>query len=116
MKKSPVFAQFLFKPNLVNYLARILPFVIGRVICEYFLPNNDNLLHFVLAPSDNGPVFSALDDMMLRLSLEGAEDSKKNKGSGDAKKALKNLLKSGIPGIEGMFGGQDAQPKVRYIL
>ena len=34
------------------------------------------------------------------------------KGSGDAKKALKNLLKSGIPGIEGMFGGQDAQPKV----
>ena len=107
MKKSPVFAQFLFKPNLVNYLARILPFVIGRVICEYFLPNNDDLLHFVLAPSDNGPVFSALDDMMLRLSLEGAEDSKK---------ALKNLLKSGIPGIEGMFGGQDAQPKVRYIL
>ena len=65
-----------------------------------------------LSPPDNGPVFSALDDMMLRLSLEGAEDAKKSKGSGDAKKALKNLLRSGIPGIEGMFGGQDAQPKV----
>jgi hypothetical protein len=58
-------------------------------------------------------VFSALDDMMMRLSMEGAEDSKRSKGSGDAKKALKNLLKSGIPGIEGMFGGQDSQPKVR---
>jgi hypothetical protein len=51
--------------------------------------------------------------MMMRLSMEGAEDSKRSKGSGDAKKALKNLLKSGIPGIEGMFGGQDAQPKVK---
>jgi hypothetical protein len=35
---------------------------------------------------------------------------KKGKG-GDAKKALKNLLKSGIPGIEGMFGAEPPAPR-----
>merc|ERR1719400_2119630 len=62
--------------------------------------------------SDNGPVFSALDDMMLKMSMEGIDDAKgKGKNSGEAKAALKNLLKSGIPGIEGMFGGEDPTPK-----
>jgi len=78
---------------------------------QSFIPP-DNMVKVTLDLSDNGPVFSALDDMMLRMSLDGADDAKKGKGqSGEAKNALKNLLKSGIPGIEGMFGGEDPTPK-----
>ena len=76
---------------------------------QSFIPQDD-MIKVTLDLSDNGPVFSALDDMMLKMSLEGADEAK-NKGSGDAKKALKNLLKSGIPGIEGMFGGEAPQPR-----
>merc|ERR1712089_263 len=37
---------------------------------------------------------------------------KNNKGQSDeAKNALKKLLKSGIPGIEGMFGAEDPKPR-----
>ena len=62
--------------------------------------------------SEDGPVFNALDEMMLKmLDQDNAERNNKAGGSkGDeAKKCLKNLLRSGIPGIEGMFatpGGQ----------
>jgi len=78
---------------------------------QSFIPKDD-MLKVTLDLSDNGPVFSALDDMMLKLSLDNADEAQKNKkGSGDAKKALKNLLKSGIPGIEGMFGGEQPQPR-----
>merc|ERR1719195_787531 len=49
--------------------------------------------------------------MMMKMSMEG-DDAKKGKGqSGEAKNALKNLLKSGIPGIESMFGGEDPTPR-----
>ena len=44
--------------------------------------------------------------------IQGAEEGKKKKAGGDeAKKALKNLLKSGIPGIEGMFGAEPPTPR-----
>ena len=80
-----------------------------------FIPPEDTV-KITLDLSDNGPVFSALDDMMLRMSLDEADNNaKKKKGeSGDAKKALKNLLKSGIPGIEGMFGGQEEKPNPAF--
>merc|ERR1719414_1782385 len=68
------------------------------------------MVKLTLDLSDSGPVFSALDDMMLKMSMDGIEDGKK-KQSGEAKAALKNLLKSGIPGIESMFGGEDPTPK-----
>merc|ERR1711931_397082 len=45
-------------------------------------------------------------------SMEGIDDAKGKKGnSGEAKNALKNLLKSGIPGVESMFGGEDPTPR-----
>merc|ERR1719414_2027153 len=68
------------------------------------------MVKLTLDLSDTGPVFSALDDMMLKMSMDGIEDAK-NKPKGNAKAALKNLLKSGIPGIEGMFGGEDPTPR-----
>ena len=78
---------------------------------QSFIPP-DNMVKLTLDLSDNGPVFSALDDMMMKMSMEGIDDAKgKGKNSGEAKNALKNLLKSGIPGIEGMFGGEDPQPR-----
>ena len=78
---------------------------------QSFVPP-DNMVKLTLDLSENGPVFSALDDMMLRMSMDGIDDSKNKKGnSGEAKNALKNLLKSGIPGIEGMFGGEDPTPR-----
>merc|ERR1719445_1136585 len=49
--------------------------------------------------------------MMLKMSMDGIEDAKGKPKGGNAKAALKNLLKSGIPGIEGMFGGGDPQPR-----
>merc|ERR1719414_2764654 len=68
------------------------------------------MVKLTLDLSDSGPVFSALDDMMLKMSMDGIENGKK-KQSGEAKAALKNLLKSGIPGIEAMFGAEDPTPK-----
>jgi len=76
---------------------------------QSFIPP-DNMVKLTLDLSDTGPVFSALDDMMLKMSMDGIEDAK-NKPKGNAKAALKNLLKSGIPGIEGMFGGEDPTPR-----
>jgi len=77
---------------------------------QSFIPP-DNMVKLTLDLSDSGPVFSALDDMMLKMSLDGMEDAKNKPKSGEAKSALKNLLKSGIPGIEGMFGAPDPTPK-----
>merc|ERR1712227_1139440 len=78
---------------------------------QSFIPP-DNMVKVTLDLSENGPVFSALDDMMLRMSMDGIDDAKgKGKNSGAAKTALKNLLKSGIPGIESMFGGEDPTPR-----
>jgi len=78
---------------------------------QSFIPP-DNMVKLTLDLSDNGPVFSALDEMMMKMSMEGNDDKAKGKGqSGEAKNALKNLLKSGIPGIESMFGGEDPTPR-----
>jgi len=78
---------------------------------QSFVPP-DNMVKLTLDLSDNGPVFSALDEMMMKMSMEGNDDKGKGKGqSGEAKNALKNLLKSGIPGIESMFGGEDPTPR-----
>jgi len=79
---------------------------------QSFIPKDD-MLKVTLDLSDNGPVFSALDEMMMKLSMEGADEAKKNKkkGGDDAKKALKNLLRSGIPGIEGMLGAETPEPR-----
>ena len=78
---------------------------------QSFIPP-DNMVKVTLDLSENGPVFSALDDMMLKMSMDGIDDAKNKKSnSGEAKNALKNLLKSGIPGIEGMFGGEDPTPR-----
>jgi len=81
---------------------------------QSFIPKDD-MVKVTLDLSDNGPVFSALDDMMLRMSLEACEEGAKKRAAGgaDAKKALKNLLRSGIPGIEGMFGGPEP-PQPRF--
>lgn len=49
---------------------------------------------------------------MMKMIDDEAADRKKNSKSGDAKKCLKNLLRSGIPGIEGMFAGPPEPPKV----
>jgi len=77
---------------------------------QSFIPP-DNMVKLTLDLSDTGPVFSALDDMMLKMSMDGIDDAKGKPKGGNAKSALKNLLKSGIPGIEGMFGGEDPTPR-----
>ena len=59
--------------------------------------------------SEDGPVFSALDEMMMKLIDEDSAGRAKN--GQQAKNALKNLLRSGIPGIENMF----AQPDVSLL-
>lgn len=75
---------------------------------QSFVP--PDTLKVTLDLSDTGPVFSALDEMMTKMSLDLIDDKRKPP-SGDAKNALKKLLRSGIPGIEGMFGGEDPQPR-----
>eukprot|EP00092_Neocalanus_flemingeri_P008609 GFUD01009277.1.p1 GENE.GFUD01009277.1~~GFUD01009277.1.p1 ORF type:complete len:1024 (-),score=276.42 GFUD01009277.1:850-3921(-) len=77
---------------------------------QSFIPP-DNMVKLTLDLSDSGPVFSALDEMMLKMSMDGIEDSKGKPKGGNAKAALKNLLKSGIPGIEGMLGGEEPAPR-----
>lgn len=75
-----------------------------------FIP--PDTLKITLDLSDTGPVFNALDDMMMKMMEEDEKHRKNNKGnSAEAKNALKKLLKSGIPGIEGMFGGEDPKPR-----
>eukprot|EP00095_Tigriopus_kingsejongensis_P004187 maker-scaffold47_size466558-snap-gene-3.44 protein:Tk04187 transcript:maker-scaffold47_size466558-snap-gene-3.44-mRNA-1 annotation:"---NA---" len=68
-----------------------------------FIPQEDTL-KVTLDLSEDGPVFSALDEMMMKMLDEDNEDrAKMSKEAEVAKNALKNLLKSGIPGIESMF-------------
>jgi len=75
-----------------------------------FIP--PDTLKITLDLSDTGPVFNALDDMMMKMMEDDAKHRKNNKGQSDeAKNALKKLLKSGIPGIEGMFGAEDPKPR-----
>lgn len=70
-----------------------------------FIPQEDTL-KVTLDLSEDGPVFSALDEMMMKMLDEDSEDrAKRSKETAEAKNALKNLLKSGIPGIESMFAG-----------
>jgi len=75
-----------------------------------FIP--PDTLKITLDLSDSGPVFSALDDMMMKM-MEDDEKARVGgkKDNSDAKNALKKLLKSGIPGIEAMFGMEDPTPK-----
>lgn len=70
-----------------------------------FIPPEDTI-KITLDLSDNGPVFSALDSMMMKMMDDDAKDRKKGSASGDeAKKSLKRLMKSGIPGVEKLFTG-----------
>ena len=49
--------------------------------------------------------------MMMKM-MEDEEKHRAGKGgNAEAKNALKKLLKSGIPGIEAMFGGEDPKPR-----
>merc|ERR1719237_403005 len=76
-----------------------------------FIP--PDTLKITLDLSDSGPVFSALDDMMMKM-MEDDEKARiggRTQDSSAAKNALKKLLKSGIPGIEAMFGAEDPTPK-----
>jgi len=70
-------------------------------------------LKITLDLSDTGPVFSALDDMMMKMMEddERARIGGRTQDNSAAKVALKKLLKSGIPGIEAMFGAEDPTPK-----
>jgi len=76
-----------------------------------FIP--PDTLKITLDLSDSGPVFGALDDMMMKM-MEDDEKARiggRTQDSSAAKNALKKLLKSGIPGIEAMFGAEDPTPK-----
>lgn len=68
-----------------------------------FIPPEDTV-KVTLDLSEGGPVFSAMDEMMMKMLDDDAKDRKKGKGS-EAKDSLKRLLKSGIPGVEKMFAG-----------
>jgi len=83
-----------------------------------FIPKDD-VIKVTLDLSDNGPVFSAMDEMMMKMmDDEEAERKKGGKGKGgkgssdEAKNSLKRLMKSGIPGVEKLFSGPagDAGP------
>ncbi|XP_059098027.1 uncharacterized protein LOC131892253 isoform X2 [Tigriopus californicus] len=79
-----------------------------------FIPQEDTL-KVTLDLSEDGPVFSALDEMMMKMLDEDSEDRAKRskETAAEAKTALKNLLKSGIPGIETMFAGPSADASGR---
>ena len=81
-----------------------------RVIANPF-SGGDPSPQITLDLSDSGPVFSALDDMMMKMMEDDEKARDGNKDTSAAKAALKKLLKSGIPGIEAMFGGEDPKPK-----
>jgi len=75
-----------------------------------FIPKDD-VIKVTLDLSDNGPVFSAMDEMMMKMMEEDEKARKagggkgKGKGSDEAKNSLKRLMKSGIPGVEKLFSG-----------
>ena len=75
---------------------------------QSFIPKDD-VIKVTLDLSDNGPVFSAMDEMMMKMMDDEAAERKKNKGGKDsgaeAKNSLKRLMKSGIPGVEKLFTG-----------
>jgi len=75
---------------------------------QSFIPKDD-VIKVTLDLSDNGPVFSAMDEMMMKMMDDEAAERKKNKGgkgsSDEAKNSLKRLMKSGIPGVEKLFTG-----------
>ena len=76
---------------------------------QSFIPKDD-VIKVTLDLSDNGPVFSAMDEMMMKMmDDEAAERKAKGKGGKDsgaeAKNSLKRLMKSGIPGVEKLFPG-----------
>ena len=74
-----------------------------------FIPPEDTV-KVTLDLSESGPVFSAMDEMMMKMLDDDAKDRKKNAGAGAAKDSLKKLLRSGIPGVEKMFAAP-ADPK-----
>ena len=77
-----------------------------------FIPPDDTI-KVTLDLSDNGPVFSAMDEMMMKMmDDEAAERKKGGKGDGGAKAkdSLKRLMKSGIPGVEKLFSGPNQAP------
>lgn len=75
-----------------------------------FVPPEDTV-KVTLDLSDNGPVFSALDQMMMKMMDDEANERKSKKNSGsEAKASLKRLLKSGIPGVEKLFSGPGQGP------
>lgn len=81
---------------------------------QSFIPPDDTI-KVTLDLSDNGPVFSNLDAMMMQMMDDEAADRKKGKGGGkasgdQAKASLKRLMKSGIPGVEKLFTGPGQQP------
>jgi len=77
---------------------------------QSFIPAEDTI-KVTLDLSDNGPVFSAMDEMMMKMLDDDAKDRKNNKSSGnEAKASLKRLMKSGIPGVEKLFSGPNQAP------
>ena len=60
---------------------------------QSFIPPDD-MIKVTLDLSDNGPVFSALDEMMMKMMDDDANERKNNKknGGAEAKGALKRLL------------------------
>ena len=74
-----------------------------------FLPPEDTV-KVTLDLSEGGPVFSAMDEMMMKMMDDDEKDRKKAGKGNQAKDSLKRLLKSGIPGVEKMFAGP-ADPK-----
>ena len=70
---------------------------------QSFIPPDDTI-KVTLDLSDNGPVFSALDQMMMSMMDDDEKARKANKGGGnEAKASLKRLMKSGIPGRAYLF-------------
>ena len=78
---------------------------------QSFIPPDDTI-KVTLDLSDNGPVFSALDEMMMKMMDDEANERKNNKknSGADAKASLKRLMKSGIPGVEKLFTGPGQAP------
>lgn len=81
---------------------------------QSFIPA-ENTVKITLDLSENGPVFSAMDAMMMKMMEDDEKARKKGgkaqKGGGEeAKKSLKRLMKSGIPGVEKLFAGPTVGP------
>jgi len=82
---------------------------------QSFIPKDD-VIKVTLDLSDNGPVFSAMDEMMMKMMEDEENERKKGGGKGKggggaaAKDSLKRLMKSGIPGVEKLFTGPGQAP------